>query len=67
MKIKFKGKEEKELKEIETEARNIKELLERKDINPVTHVVSLNGEIVTEDEELSEGDEVKIQKVVSGG
>jgi len=66
MKIIFKS-EQKEPDEIDTNARTVEQLLEEFELNPVTHVISLNEEIVTEDEELSEGDEVKVQKVVSGG
>ncbi len=58
---------DKKFKEIETDSNTIEELLKEKDINPVTHVVSLNGEVSVEDEKLNEGDKLKVQRVVSGG
>jgi len=67
MRIRFQGDNSSETKEIDTDAEFVKELLEERGINPVTHVVSLNGEVVTEDEEIHEGDKIKVQKVVSGG
>ena len=42
-------------------------LLEKIRENPVAVVVARNGEIVTEDYVLKEGDKVKIFSVVSGG
>jgi sulfur carrier protein ThiS len=42
-------------------------LLERIGINPEEVIVVRNGELVTLSEELSEGDEVKVLSVVSGG
>lgn len=65
MKIQVKTHEEE--KEVETDAKTVKELLEELDINPVSHVVSLNGELAIKEDELNEKDEVKIQSVVSGG
>lgn len=43
------------------------ELLEKLNINSETVVVTKNGAIITEDEELSNDDEIKILSVVSGG
>jgi thiamine biosynthesis protein ThiS len=45
----------------------IQELLEKIKANPVESVVSLNGEIVTEDAVAKDGDQVEIFSVVSGG
>lgn len=65
MKIQVRTREEE--REVETEAKTVKELLEELDINPVSHVVSLNGELAIEEDKLSEKDKLKIQSVVSGG
>ena len=46
---------------------SIKELLDTVKANPVESVVALNGEIVTEDALVQDGDKVKIFSVVSGG
>lgn len=54
-------------KEIETSSKKVKKLLEELEINPVSHVVSINGELAVEEDEINEGDSVKIQTVVSGG
>ncbi len=67
MKIIFKSEREEEPKEVNTNAKTVAEFLEEQELNPVIHVVSLDGEVVTEDEELAEGNELKVQKVVSGG
>ena len=61
MKIKFNGRE------IETRAETVGELLEELNINPETVVVSADGQIVPEQEELKEGMEVRTIRVVSGG
>ena len=67
MKVMLRTDKDKKFKEIETDSNTIEELLKEKDINPVTHVVSLNGEVSVEDEKLNEGDKLKVQRVVSGG
>ncbi|HLD87049.1 MAG TPA: MoaD/ThiS family protein [Candidatus Nanoarchaeia archaeon] len=36
-------------------------------INPVTSIVSRNDEIIVEDDELHDGDSLKIISVISGG
>jgi thiamine biosynthesis protein ThiS len=43
------------------------ELLKKLKINPQTVLLAKNGEIVTEDETLTDKDTVKILSVVSGG
>ncbi len=65
MKIKIKLPEDE--KEVETNASKVNDLLKELGINPVSHLAILNGELVTEDEELKEGDELDIKEVVSGG
>jgi|GEM_PF-2314200 len=67
MRVMLRTDKDKKFKEIETDSNTIEELLKEKDINPVTHVVSLNGEVSVEDEKLNEGDKLKVQRVVSGG
>ncbi len=58
---------EREDKEVKIKARNVKELLKKLNINPITVLVAKNNELVTEDVKLSEKDEVKIISVISGG
>ncbi|MFW5902826.1 MAG: MoaD/ThiS family protein [archaeon] len=67
MKLIIQRDKDEEFREINTDSKTINELLEEIGINPVTHVVSLNGEVAVEDEELKERDKLKIQRVVSGG
>ncbi len=43
------------------------EIFENLSINPEEHLAVLNGQLKTEDEKLSSGDELEIVKVVSGG
>jgi len=45
----------------------IEGLLKALSLNPVEVVATRNGEVVTEDEILEEGDEVELYSVVSGG
>ena len=45
----------------------IEKLLRALSLNPVEVVATKNGEVVTEDEVLEEGDEVELYSVVSGG
>lgn len=52
---------------LESSAETVKELLEETGESEETVVVSVNGEIVVSDFELSKGDEVKMIPVVSGG
>jgi len=57
---------ERATKELQFSGR-VGELLEELGINPETVVVVRNGEVVTEDEKISDNDEMKIISVVSGG
>jgi len=67
MKIKiYLEREAKEL-EIEFNGKNIKDLLKQLNLDWSRFVIVKNGEIVTEDEEIKEGDYIKILDVVSGG
>ncbi len=43
------------------------ELLKQLDINPETVVVTKNSTIITQDDEVSNDDEIKLLSVVSGG
>ena len=45
----------------------IASLLQKIKVNPVEVVISKNNEIVTEDAVISDGDDIKIFSVVSGG
>ena len=45
----------------------MKTLLEQMNINPVEVVVAQNGEVVTEDAVIKEGDTITIFSVISGG
>ncbi|MBI2148847.1 MoaD/ThiS family protein [Candidatus Woesearchaeota archaeon] len=51
----------------EVEASTVKELLEKLKINPTTILVTKNNELVTEEEKLTNKDEIKILSVISGG
>ncbi len=67
MKIKvYIEREDKEM-EIEFNGKTVKDLLEYLKLPSSEFVVMKNGEIVTEDEELKDGDYIKIIDVVSGG
>jgi len=54
------------LVEAENGAR-IRDVLEKLDLNPEEYIVSRNGEVVAEDEEVGEGDLIILYPVVSGG
>lgn len=45
----------------------IRDVLEKLDLNPEEYIVSRNGEVVSEDEEVGEGDLIILYPVVSGG
>ena len=42
-------------------------LLKKLNLNPVTVIVSKNGELVMESEKINEDDKIKIFSVISGG
>ena len=51
----------------DTRAGTVQGLLDELGLSREVFVVKLNGEVVTEEEPLSEGDAVELVKVVSGG
>lgn len=44
-----------------------RDLLTKLEINPETIVITRNGNLITEDDKVEKGDEIKIISVVSGG
>ncbi|MFH1332574.1 MAG: MoaD/ThiS family protein [archaeon] len=58
---------EREDRETNIKAKTVKELLKKLNINPVTVIVAKNNELVTDDDKLTEKDEVKLISVISGG
>jgi len=60
---------ERDMKEIEIEFKGetVKDLLNSLNLDWARHVVIKNGEIVTEDEKINDGDYIKILDAVSGG
>ena len=66
MKIKLINK--KDVKEMEIDENTaVEEILKSEDIAVETVVVRVNGDTVTEDEIVSDGDEVEVIKVIYGG
>ena len=53
--------------EIEFDGETVKDLLNSLNLEWSRHVVIKNGEIVTEDEKIENGDYIKILDAVSGG
>ena len=51
----------------EVEASTVKELLTLLKVNPTTIITVKNNELVTEDEKLTNKDEIKLLSVISGG
>ncbi len=47
--------------------KEVKDLLEEKNLNPVTHVVTINGKPVVEERKIKENDEIKVYSVTSSG
>ena len=45
----------------------VKDLLSELGVNPVTVIVSRNNELMVDDDELNDGDSIKILSVISGG
>jgi sulfur carrier protein len=54
-------------KEISKKSCRVRDLLEELGINREAVVTCVNGEITVEEEELADGDEIKIISAVSGG
>ncbi|MBS3152837.1 MoaD/ThiS family protein [Candidatus Woesearchaeota archaeon] len=51
----------------DVEASTVKELLAKLKINPTTVIVIKNNELVSEDDKVSNKDEIKLLSVISGG
>ena len=66
VKVRFADEGGSEHREV-TDGIRIGELLEGSGRNPETVVVKRNGMVVPEEEELSDGDELEVIPVVSGG
>ena len=45
----------------------VSDLLKKLNLNPITVIVSKNGELVMESEKINENDSIKIFSVISGG
>ncbi|MFH1917148.1 MAG: MoaD/ThiS family protein [Nanoarchaeota archaeon] len=45
----------------------VRDLLKMLEVNPETVLIVRNGAVVTEEDKLDEGDEIKLLSVVSGG
>ncbi|MBS3134088.1 MoaD/ThiS family protein [Candidatus Woesearchaeota archaeon] len=58
---------EKENKNVKAEARTVKELLEKLNINPETVLVTRDNELILLNEKLNNKDEIKLLSVISGG
>jgi len=67
IKIKIFIEREGQEKEIEFEGKTVKDLLDFLGLPSSEHVIIKNGKVVSEDEEIEEGDYIKIIDVVSGG
>ena len=66
VKVKIIDTDQEWLVEVENGAR-IRDVLEKLDLNTEEYIVSRNGEVVAEDEEVGEGDLIILYPVVSGG
>lgn len=62
VKVLYRGKEQ-----TVQDVKNVKELLQKLGINLNEVLVTVNGELTTEDTALKEGDTVNIINVISGG
>ncbi len=51
----------------EANGKTVLELLTKLKINPTTIIITKNGELVTEEEKVTEKDEIKLLSVISGG
>ena len=67
VKVKVFLEETEEEKEIEFEGKTVADLLKFLNIESSRVVVVRNNEVITEDEEIKDGDYIKILDVVSGG
>ena len=51
----------------ELEVKSIKEIFEKLIINPEEVIIALNGKLVTKHAEITDGDEISLLSVISGG
>jgi sulfur carrier protein ThiS len=51
----------------DVEAKSIKDILSKLNINPTTVLAIKNNELVTEQEKVTKKDEIKLISVISGG
>jgi len=58
---------EKENKTVNLEASNVKEVLNKLDINPETVLLARNNELILLETKLNNNDELKLLSVISGG
>nr|MBI4156562.1 MoaD/ThiS family protein [Candidatus Woesearchaeota archaeon] len=58
---------ERENKNIDVEAMDIKDLMKKLNLNPETVLISRNNELITDDINLEDNDEIKFLSVISGG
>ncbi len=65
--MKIKVFDERTEKNIMIEAKSIKEISKKLNINLGEVIIVKNGELVTEDNELKDQDEIKFLSVISGG
>jgi thiamine biosynthesis protein ThiS len=54
-------------KELETESQTVQELLEEIDVPSEEVIAARNGTIVSSEQELEEGDTVRVMDVIAGG
>jgi len=57
----------KKISSLRFSGKNVADLLKQLQVNTEDCIVAVNGEIVTEDEPVKNGDKVKILSVISGG
>ena len=58
---------ERENKNIDLEAKDIKDLMKKLKLNSETVLISRNNELITDDINLEDNDEIKFLSVISGG
>jgi len=58
---------DKNCKELKIQEEVIEDILKELKINPVEVIVARNGKVVSELEKISDGDEMKIIRIVHGG
>ena len=66
MRVRIRNPQRREV-DVKTEVKLVDQLLKRLELNPESHLVIVNGELVTGDPRLHEGDAVEIVSAISGG